>query len=564
MTEVELMCAVYGLATVFLVKIARDAKVCALQNAIVNKKKDDNARFKVDPNDFRFKLYLARKNGKWLTGGQDVYDLLLGQVDTAYTQMLPWWSLDKLELFGPTFEPGKDEIHVLVELPEAPVDVLSELATSNQMLKEAHEEPVQSPKRKRYVHSEMTSNKGKEFLQDLGMRIDLVDTDSPAIGNLTPVEPFKWGAAKSGGKVIKLYEEQQRDQYRAYVEENIGAVLKDQRLCVFVPGYDVNLFGRTDLVIMNDKVKSLSDAVDWFPDARMLIEVQRSIQNGAVYQVASELVAFDVLAQKPVMALLTNLTDRWQFQWISEKSHNHINIQTVVLSNPSEAFEVVRTLLTQVSSVDGDIHLPFIREPVKRRKLEQLFPSVSEGGDSGGILETLQQYRDITSLLGQPDIDMARWDALFGVHAGISIVIGAACLLRPRFLAISALKTSEYNHLVHEMVRLYGALTLAQGWLVWKTRLVGDGLIRKTFCQAYCLCFSLQAIVMLRAQISSPESRSVLNWINILVLAGLGSAYGYFLFFKTIKAFELSTDIYSSLVKSTVSYAGGWCTRDVT
>ncbi|CAK4772304.1 hypothetical protein LEN26_007799 [Aphanomyces euteiches] len=130
-------------------------------------------------------------------------------------------------------------------------------------------------------------------------------------------------------------------------------------------------------------------------------------------------------------------------------------------------------------------------------------------------------------------------DALFVVHAGISIVIGAACLLLPHSLAMSALKTTEYSHLVHEMVRLYGALTLAQGWLVWKTRLVGDGLIRKTFCQAYCLCFSLQAIAMLRAQISSPESHSVLNWINVLVLAGLGGAYGYFLFFKTIKAFEL-------------------------
>ncbi|KAF0699830.1 Aste57867_9606 [Aphanomyces stellatus] len=130
-------------------------------------------------------------------------------------------------------------------------------------------------------------------------------------------------------------------------------------------------------------------------------------------------------------------------------------------------------------------------------------------------------------------------DALFVVHAAISTLIGGACFLLPHSLAMEALRTPDYSHLAHEMVRLYGALTLAQGWLVWNTRLVGDGLIRKTFCQAYCLCFSLQALAMLRAQVSSPESHSVLNWLNIFILAGLGIAYGYFLAFKTIKAFEL-------------------------
>jgi hypothetical protein len=84
-----------------------------------------------------------------------------------------------------------------------------------------------------------------------------------------------------------------------------------------------------------------------------------------------------------------------------------------------------------------------------------------------------------------------------------------------------------------------GALTLAQGWLVWRTRLVSDALVRRTFCQAYCICFSLQALALVRAQFSAPDSHSMLHWINILVLGGLGAAYGYFLAFKTIKAFEL-------------------------
>lgn len=84
-----------------------------------------------------------------------------------------------------------------------------------------------------------------------------------------------------------------------------------------------------------------------------------------------------------------------------------------------------------------------------------------------------------------------------------------------------------------------GALTLAQGWLVWRTRLVSDALVRRTFCQAYCICFLLQALALLRAQLSAPESHSALHWLNLLLLGGLGAAYGYFLLFKTIKAFEL-------------------------
>lgn len=37
--------------------------------------------------------------------------------------MLSSWRLNKKELFGPSFMPGEEEIHVLVEFPEAAVGV---------------------------------------------------------------------------------------------------------------------------------------------------------------------------------------------------------------------------------------------------------------------------------------------------------------------------------------------------------------------------------------------------------------------------------------------------------
>ncbi|CEG49193.1 CRN-like protein [Plasmopara halstedii] len=56
---------------------------------------------------------------------------------------------------------------------------------------------------------------------------------------------------------------------------------------------------------------------------------------------------------------------------------------------------------------DADITLPCFEEPMKRRKLVKMLPTISEGGDSSGIRAAIERYYDIASVLG-PDIDMAR------------------------------------------------------------------------------------------------------------------------------------------------------------
>lgn len=112
----KLRCGVYGEESVFSVKIARDVKVSALQKKIFEKKRY-RKRFSFDPSELT--LYLAQKNGKWLTDGQNAKNLLRGAVDTELQEMLSSWKLNKEELFGPDFQPGQEEVHVLVELPEA-------------------------------------------------------------------------------------------------------------------------------------------------------------------------------------------------------------------------------------------------------------------------------------------------------------------------------------------------------------------------------------------------------------------------------------------------------------
>ena len=85
---------------------------------------------------------------------------------------------------------------------------------------------------------------------------------------------------------------------------------------------------------------------------------------------------------------------------------------------------------------------------------------------------------------------------------------------------------------------LAGALTLAQGWLVWQTRRVSDAFVRKTFCQAYVMAYGLQAVALLRAQLTSPDEHSTLNWLNILLFATLTGVYGWFVFVEKLSVFE--------------------------
>ncbi|KAJ0402239.1 hypothetical protein P43SY_008231 [Pythium insidiosum] len=114
MEEVELECAVYGDGTVFPVKIARDAKVSALQEAIFDKKRYKE-RYSFDASVLT--LYLAKKDGVWLKDDDSVDDLLSGKIDTVYKKMRPSWKLDDKELLGSNIDLGEKNIHVLVELP---------------------------------------------------------------------------------------------------------------------------------------------------------------------------------------------------------------------------------------------------------------------------------------------------------------------------------------------------------------------------------------------------------------------------------------------------------------
>ncbi len=127
---------------------------------------------------------------------------------------------------------------------------------------------------------------------------------------------------------------------------------------------------------------------------------------------------------------------------------------------------------------------------------------------------------------------------LFRIHALFCMALGLFLSVLPRQF-FSSMVSSQYDHMSHEYIRLYGVLNLAIGWLIWRLRDVSDGRIGQAIAEAFATCYLLQFLVMLRAQFSNPDGHSLLHWVVALIFGGLAYSYVYLRFFKKIKYFEL-------------------------
>uniref|UniRef100_P0CV73 Crinkler effector protein 4 n=2 Tax=Phytophthora capsici TaxID=4784 RepID=CRN4_PHYCP len=409
MVKLSLQCAVVDQAgSSFDVEIDDSAKVSKLKKVI---KEENPATITCDAKDLQ--LFLAKKDDAWLDGaGAAAVELDEHGHPQGCVQMDPTLWVKNPKHFGDNFQPGEGQVHVLVVVPEGVVGSASETSKMDfvvDKVSKLYEHSVLS-KRTRYVHSEMSSSKGNKLVKELKIRVTPVDAVPFTGGSPTPVEEFEWIKGRT--------EEQQSGRYRDYVEANIGDVLRNNKLCVFsvekganilsveVPGCDVDLAGRTDMIVLSAIVQKFPHYLPHLPGVKMLIEVKREVKSASEFQALSELIAMDFIVDESVMALLTNLTNHWEFLWVSNKSNNRPIIATTTLTTPGEAFEVIRTLLAQSSTADADIMLPCLAEPVKRRKLNQMLPFIGEASGDG-IRESIERYYDIASCLG-PDFDMAR------------------------------------------------------------------------------------------------------------------------------------------------------------
>lgn len=142
-------------------------------------------------------------------------------------------------------------------------------------------------------------------------------------------------------------------------------------------------------------------------------------------------------------------------------------------------------------------------------------------------------------------------DSLFVFHAIISGICGAVAYIFPHFFISLIIhrqddNTAVFGHqgenndqkVTYLVVRIYGALIAAQGYIVWNARSITDPWTRRALVQAYTIAFALTLIALLRAQLTEGGGLNGYNWITILLFLGLTMGYGWFVFFEKIKVFE--------------------------
>ncbi len=123
-------------------------------------------------------------------------------------------------------------------------------------------------------------------------------------------------------------------------------------------------------------------------------------------------------------------------------------------------------------------------------------------------------------------------------HSILSLLFGLIAIFLPHnFYSIEL----TYNHLAHEYLRMYGALTLSIGWFVWRTQEITDGRIKMIICEVFSISYIIQGIVMLRAHqsIGISNGHNFIHWMMAFMFLTIGSLYGYMRFVKKIKIFEL-------------------------
>lgn len=143
----------------------------------------------------------------------------------------------------------------------------------------------------------------------------------------------------------------------------------------------------------------------------------------------------------------------------------------------------------------------------------------------------------------QDALSKIRLNEVLTGHAIFCSVVGILLLISPH-QTVGKL-TGVYSHFAHELIRCYGALTLAQGWMTFQSRNIVDYRVRKILCESYAICYLLHFLALIRAQLTGSSGPfGILCTFFSLILSML---YGYFRFMVKPKIFQLPKSMGSEL-----------------
>jgi hypothetical protein len=176
-----------------------------------------------------------------------------------------------------------------------------------------------------------------------------------------------------------------------------------------------------------------------------------------------------------------------------------------------------------------------IKKPT-RDKVEVVRATSSGAVDNvGKLIRTASVWYHETLIPYCESFDLKK---LFRIHALWLVSVGFFLTFMPH--TILHLLMPKMDHMTHEIYRLYGALNISIGYIVWKLRYIGDGrVVGRLIAETFCVCFALQALVILRAQLTNPAGHDFWHWSLALIYTIFAALYGHIRFVKKIKTFDL-------------------------
>ena len=132
-------------------------------------------------------------------------------------------------------------------------------------------------------------------------------------------------------------------------------------------------------------------------------------------------------------------------------------------------------------------------------------------------------------------LSQVRLNEVLAVHAVFCGVVGTLLVLSPH--GFVGRLSGVYSHFAHEIIRCYGALTLAQAWMTFQSRNITDHRVRKFLCESYAMCYGLHFFALLRAQTTGHSG--LLGLFCTFMSLVLSLLYAYFRFMNKRSKFQL-------------------------
>ena len=158
--------------------------------------------------------------------------------------------------------------------------------------------------------------------------------------------------------------------------------------------------------------------------------------------------------------------------------------------------------------------------------------------DTSGMAFDPQHLQHLAPLVSSY-LKQVKLNQVLFFHSAITIFLGFILIFVPhRFVGLIE---GDYTQFAHELIRCYGAMTVAQSWLTYRCREISDYRVRKILCECYFGTYLIHFLCLLRAQLTAPTSHGFTGWMLILFSLVLCSLYGYFRFAVKTKAYHLPT-----------------------